>query len=54
MGIPLAGAQMAELIKIYREAWRAAGHPGRGRVMLAFHMFWGRAANRRRRSPVSR
>jgi alkanesulfonate monooxygenase SsuD/methylene tetrahydromethanopterin reductase-like flavin-dependent oxidoreductase (luciferase family) len=30
---------MAELIKIYREAWRAAGHPGRGRVMLAFHMF---------------
>jgi alkanesulfonate monooxygenase SsuD/methylene tetrahydromethanopterin reductase-like flavin-dependent oxidoreductase (luciferase family) len=39
MGIPLAGAQMAELIKIYREAWRAAGHPGRGRVMLAFHMF---------------
>ena len=39
MGIPLAGAQMAELIKIYREAWRAAGHPGLGRVMLAFHMF---------------
>jgi natural product biosynthesis luciferase-like monooxygenase protein len=39
MGIPLGGAQMAELIKIYREAWRAAGHPGRGRVMLAFHMF---------------
>jgi len=39
MGIPLAGAQMAELIKIYREAWRAAGHKGRGRVMLAFHMF---------------
>jgi natural product biosynthesis luciferase-like monooxygenase protein len=39
MGIPLAGAQMAELLKIYREAWTAAGHPGRGRVMLAFHMF---------------
>ena len=39
MGIPLAGAQMAELIKIYRTAWREAGHPGRGRVMLAFHMF---------------
>jgi len=30
---------MAELIKIYRDAWRAAGHAGRGRVMLAFHMF---------------
>jgi alkanesulfonate monooxygenase SsuD/methylene tetrahydromethanopterin reductase-like flavin-dependent oxidoreductase (luciferase family) len=39
MGIPLAGAQMVELIKAYRDAWRAAGHPGRGRVMLAFHMF---------------
>jgi natural product biosynthesis luciferase-like monooxygenase protein len=39
MGIPLGGAQMAELIKAYREAWTAAGHPGRGRVMLAFHMF---------------
>lgn len=30
---------MAELLKIYRDAWTAAGHPGRGRVMLAFHMF---------------
>lgn len=39
MGIPIGGAQMAELIKAYREAWSAAGHPGRGRVMLAFHMF---------------
>jgi len=39
MGIPLAGAQMAELMRIYRDAWKAAGHPGQGRVMLAFHMF---------------
>jgi len=39
MGIPLGGAQMAKLIKIYREAWAKAGHPGSGRVMLAFHMF---------------
>jgi natural product biosynthesis luciferase-like monooxygenase protein len=39
MGIPLVGAQMAELLNIYREAWIKAGHPGRGRVMLAFHMF---------------
>ena len=30
---------MAELIGQYREAWQSAGHPGRGRVMLAFHMF---------------
>jgi natural product biosynthesis luciferase-like monooxygenase protein len=39
MGIPLAGAQMAKLIKIYRQAWTKARHPGSGRVMLAFHMF---------------
>jgi len=39
MAIPLAGGQMKELIALYRSAWRAAGHPGQGRVMLAFHMF---------------
>jgi alkanesulfonate monooxygenase SsuD/methylene tetrahydromethanopterin reductase-like flavin-dependent oxidoreductase (luciferase family) len=39
MGIPLVGQQMADLIKVYRDAWTAAGHPGGGRVMLAFHMF---------------
>jgi alkanesulfonate monooxygenase SsuD/methylene tetrahydromethanopterin reductase-like flavin-dependent oxidoreductase (luciferase family) len=30
---------MNEFIGIYREAWRSAGHPGRGKVMLAIHMF---------------
>ena len=39
MGIPLAGAHMASLLKVYREAWKQAGHPGRGKVMLAFHMY---------------
>ena len=39
MAIPMAGAQMAELIGLYRDAWRSAGHKGKGRVMLAFHMF---------------
>src|SRR5262249_47667528 len=39
MAIPFAGAKMRELLGLYRDAWRAAGHPGRGRVMLAFHMF---------------
>ncbi|MDP6705213.1 MAG: LLM class flavin-dependent oxidoreductase [Alphaproteobacteria bacterium] len=39
MAIPMAGGEMAKLIGIYREAWRGAGHPGDGRVMLAFHMF---------------
>jgi natural product biosynthesis luciferase-like monooxygenase protein len=39
MAIPMAGGTMAELISCYRDAWRRAGHPGRGTVMLAFHMF---------------
>jgi alkanesulfonate monooxygenase SsuD/methylene tetrahydromethanopterin reductase-like flavin-dependent oxidoreductase (luciferase family) len=39
MGIPLGGAHMASLLAAYREAWKAAGHPGRGKVMLAFHMY---------------
>jgi alkanesulfonate monooxygenase SsuD/methylene tetrahydromethanopterin reductase-like flavin-dependent oxidoreductase (luciferase family) len=38
MAIPMAGGAMAELIGTYREAWKRAGHPGRGTVMLAFHM----------------
>ena len=38
MAIPMAGGAMAELIGIYREARRQAGHPGPGTVMLAFHM----------------
>ncbi|MBN9080969.1 MAG: monooxygenase [Rhizobiales bacterium 62-17] len=39
MAIPIAGGRMRELTKIYRDAWRAAGHPGDGEVMLAFHMY---------------
>jgi alkanesulfonate monooxygenase SsuD/methylene tetrahydromethanopterin reductase-like flavin-dependent oxidoreductase (luciferase family) len=39
MAIPMAGGAMAELINIYRDAWRGAGHRGKGTVMLAFHMF---------------
>lgn len=39
MAIPLAGGRMAELLALYREGWKNAGHPGEGRVMLAFHMF---------------
>lgn len=39
MAIPMGGSQMAELIGIYREAWKSAGHEGEGRVMLAFHMY---------------
>ena len=39
MAIPVGGGQMAHLIGAYREAWKAAGRPGDGRVMLASHMF---------------
>jgi natural product biosynthesis luciferase-like monooxygenase protein len=39
MGIPLGAEKLRELIGIYREARRKAGHPGNGKVMLAFHMF---------------
>src|SRR5262249_33770698 len=39
MGIPFGGAAMASLLKSYRDAWTAAGHSGRGKVMLAFHMY---------------
>src|SRR5262252_9211133 len=39
MAIPLGGAVMRPLLGAYRDAWKAAGHPGKGEVMLAFHMF---------------
>jgi len=39
MAIPLVAKHMRELIELYRTTWREAGHPGRGRIMLAFHMF---------------
>ncbi len=44
MAIPLAGGKMAELIGLYRDAWKSAGHDGEGRVMLAFHMFCAESA----------
>ncbi|MCZ6872054.1 MAG: LLM class flavin-dependent oxidoreductase [bacterium] len=39
MAIPMGGGAMAQLLATYRQAWVDAGHPGRGKVMLAFHMF---------------
>jgi alkanesulfonate monooxygenase SsuD/methylene tetrahydromethanopterin reductase-like flavin-dependent oxidoreductase (luciferase family) len=38
MAVPF-GQKIRDLIEIYRTAWRAAGHPGNGEVMVAFHMF---------------
>jgi alkanesulfonate monooxygenase SsuD/methylene tetrahydromethanopterin reductase-like flavin-dependent oxidoreductase (luciferase family) len=57
MAIPMAGAAMKDLLKIYRGAWRAAGHKGDGRVMLAFHMFCHEEATKAReiaREPLNR
>ncbi len=38
MAIPLEPTNMRELIGRYRDAWRAAGHAGRGHVMNTFFM----------------
>jgi len=38
MAIPLFADAMKELMALYRDARRKAGHPGKGRVMLAHHM----------------
>src|SRR5579864_6486802 len=37
MSIPIG--PLKDLLPIYRKAWRDAGHPGDGEVMIAFHMF---------------
>src|SRR5204863_1275145 len=39
MAIALVAEKMRPLLAAYREAWKAAGHPGRGEVMVAFHMY---------------
>jgi len=39
MAIPLVASRMRPLLGAYREAWKAAGHPGNGEVMLAFHLY---------------
>lgn len=38
MSIPLEPERMRSLIGAYRDAWRAAGHPGQGHVMSTFFM----------------
>jgi alkanesulfonate monooxygenase SsuD/methylene tetrahydromethanopterin reductase-like flavin-dependent oxidoreductase (luciferase family) len=39
MAIAFVAAKMRPLLAAYRDAWKAAGHPGNGEVMIAFHMF---------------
>ena len=38
MAVPF-GQKIKGLLDVYRKAWRDAGHPGNGEVMVAFHMF---------------
>jgi len=56
MANPLGGERMAALIALYRKAWRDAGHPGNGRVMISFRMLClpdGDEARRVFRDPVT-
>jgi len=39
MAIPGVGSTPSQLVQIYREAWKAAGHAGAGKVMLACFMY---------------
>jgi len=45
---PISASRLRELTDLYRETYRAAGHPGNGEVMLAFHMFVDRDGARAR------
>ena len=49
MAIPMASDKLQDLLGAYRKAWRDAGHPGNGEVMLAFHMFVDEDGERARR-----
>ncbi len=39
MAIPGVGSTPSELVGVYREAWKRAGHPGKPTVMLAVFMY---------------
>src|SRR5438309_1372487 len=39
MAIALVAEKMRPLLAAYRRAWQAAGHPGQGEVMIAFHLY---------------
>jgi alkanesulfonate monooxygenase SsuD/methylene tetrahydromethanopterin reductase-like flavin-dependent oxidoreductase (luciferase family) len=49
MAVPMAAEKLRETLVAYREAYRAAGHPGDGEVMLALHMFVDEDRERARR-----
>ena len=39
MGIAFVADKLRPLLDAYRAAWKAAGHPGDGEIMLAFHLY---------------
>src|SRR5258707_5674727 len=39
MAIALVADKLRPLMDAYRAAWKEAGHPGEGEVMLAFHLY---------------
>jgi alkanesulfonate monooxygenase SsuD/methylene tetrahydromethanopterin reductase-like flavin-dependent oxidoreductase (luciferase family) len=49
MAIPIG--PLKKLLPVYRKAWRDAGHPGDGEVMIAFHMFCHADAQKAREIP---
>jgi alkanesulfonate monooxygenase SsuD/methylene tetrahydromethanopterin reductase-like flavin-dependent oxidoreductase (luciferase family) len=49
MCIPMAAEKLNECLRIYRAAWRDAGHAGNGEVMMAFSMFADEDGDRARR-----
>jgi alkanesulfonate monooxygenase SsuD/methylene tetrahydromethanopterin reductase-like flavin-dependent oxidoreductase (luciferase family) len=57
MAQPVVPGSLRDNLDTYRRAWKDAGHPGEGRVMLAFHMLClpdGDAARAAAREPVNR
>ncbi|NMN96159.1 LLM class flavin-dependent oxidoreductase [Antrihabitans stalactiti] len=57
MAQPVVPQSLRTNLAIYRKAWKEAGHPGQGRVMLAFHMLCmqdGAVARALAREPINR
>jgi natural product biosynthesis luciferase-like monooxygenase protein len=57
MAQPVVPESLRNNLEIYRTAWANAGHPGDGRVMLAFHMYChenGEIAREIARGPINR
>ncbi len=57
MAQPVVPASLRGNLDVYRKAWREAGHPGNGRVMLVFHMLCAETGDSARsiaREPINR